>query len=75
MEKLELKKRLEKKKAYFICVMLFLTLLIPTIVGICRQHGLSFRVQSSVVIGILMIIAYVYKKMIQLRSKIKTLFR
>ena len=75
MEKMELKKRLEKKKAYFFCLMLFLALVTPTLLSYCRQANTSVQFQWSVVAGIVMIIFGVYKKMNRIRAQIKTIFR
>lgn len=73
MEKLELKKKLEKKKAYLVCLMIFLALSAPTLMGLCRELNFSRPIQLSVLGGILMIIAYIYKKMNRVRARIKTL--
>ncbi len=73
MEKLELKKKLEKKKAYLVCLMIFLALSTPTFLGLCRELNLARPIQVSVLGGILMIIAFIYKKMNQVRARIKTL--
>lgn len=75
MEKLELKKRLEKKKAYLVCFMIFLALSAPSFLGLCREFNLPRSIQMSVLGGILMIIALTYKKMNQVRAQIRTLFR
>lgn len=73
MEKLELRKKLEKKKAYIVCLMIFLTLSIPTFMGLCREFNLSRSIQISVLAGILMIITILYKRMNRVRTRIKSL--
>ena len=75
MEKIELVKKLEKKKASFACLMLFLALVSPTLLGLCRELKLSGSFQLSIMSGILMLIGLSYKKMSQLRVQIKTLVR
>lgn len=73
MEKVELKKKLEKKKAHLVCLMIFLVLSTPTFVGFCRELNVSNAMQIAVLGGILMIISYIYKKMNQVRTQIKTI--
>lgn len=75
MEKIELKKKLEKKKAYLVFFMILLTLSTPTFLGLCRELNFPFGIQASVLGGILVIITLVYKKMNQVRVQIRTLFR
>jgi hypothetical protein len=73
MEKLELKKRLEKKKAYLACLVIFLILAAPNLLGIFRQLNVPQTLQLSVFGGILVLIAVIYKKMNRVRAKIKSL--
>ena len=73
MEKIELKKKLEKKKAYLVCLMIFIALSAPTFMSLCRELNLPRTIQISVLGGILVIIAFIYKKMNQVRARIKTL--
>jgi folate-dependent phosphoribosylglycinamide formyltransferase PurN len=75
MEKLELKKRLEKKKAYLVCLIVFLALVTPTLLSLCRALNLGPSFQAGLFGGILVIIAYVYKKMNRVRVQIKSLTR
>lgn len=75
MEQIELKKRLEKKKAYLVCLMIFLTLSIPTLMNLAREFKLAPALQAVLLAGILVLIISVYKKMNQVRARIKTLFR
>lgn len=75
MEKVELKKKLEKKKAHLVCLMIFLALSTPTFLGLCRELSLPSSIQISVLGGILVIITFMYKKMNQVRAQIRALLR
>lgn len=71
MEKIELQKSLEKKKAYLICVIVFLGLIMPSLISLCRDCNLSFQFQTTLCAINLMIMGLVYKKMKTIRIKIK----
>ena len=45
MEKFEFQKRLEKKRAYLNCLMIFCALLIPTLLSAFKQMNLPWALQ------------------------------
>ena len=75
MEKLELRKNLEKKKAYLVCIVLFLVLITPSLINYTISRGITLQNQISIVVTLLLFIGLIYKKMYNIKSKLKKLYK
>jgi membrane protein implicated in regulation of membrane protease activity len=73
MEKLELQKRLEKKRAYMICLIVLLGIITPTVFSMSVEYNLSFSIQVSLFLGILVAMLYVFKKMRKVKTQLNSL--
>ena len=73
MEKIELQKKLEKRKAYYICLIIFLGLFIPTFLSMTSRYGASVPLQASFFFAILFAMAILYVKVQRIESKINHL--
>ncbi len=57
MEKIELQKKLEKERAYFICLIIFLGLFIPTCLSLTSRFGLPVILQAGCFFAIVLTMA------------------
>ncbi|MBC7420732.1 MAG: hypothetical protein H7328_08390 [Bdellovibrio sp.] len=73
MEKIEIQKKLEKRKAYLICMIIFLGLFIPTFLSMTSRYGVSVPLQASFFFMILFVMAILYIKVQRIEAKISHL--
>ena len=71
MEKIEIQKKLEKRKAYYICVIIFLGLFIPTFLTATSRYGIAIYVQAGFFTGIICIMAILFVKIQRIEEKLK----
>ncbi len=77
MEYIEIQKKLEKRKAYYIAMIIFLGLFIPTFLSMTSRYGLSITLQASSFFAILFAILFamliLYIKVQRIEAKISHL--
>lgn len=70
MDKIEIQKKLEKRKACLICLIIFLGLFIPTFLSMTSRLGLSVTLQTSFFFAILFAMLVLYIKVQRIEEKI-----
>ncbi len=70
MEKIEFQKRLEKKRAYLKCLMIFCALLIPTLLSAFKQMNLPWALQVFCYVTLLASMVLCHLKAASIAAKV-----
>ncbi|MBC7742634.1 MAG: hypothetical protein H7061_10580 [Bdellovibrionaceae bacterium] len=70
MEKIEKQKKLEKERAYFICLIIFLGLFIPTCLSLTSRLGLPVLLQAACFFAILITMAMLHMRVQKIESSL-----